>query len=302
MITPEKLKKIKEIVDKKYNTLTIAVFGPELFNKEELVYLKEHNLLSMEDLNYLDLVYNHTYLNQYDPKKSPISIPDMKAQQIKNPKDLPRSELHSKTMDSIETSIKTNIEKLKQDVMVKIEGSLKNSTLENTMQHIITPKTPEERKEFERKSIKQMAQELKGLSNNVAYQWERTVRTEMSNAVGIASVDAIVNMRKGKSLDEIYVYRLIMGAGTCKWCTSFYQDSDGTPKLYRLSELVSNGSNYGRHTSEWKPVALATHPNERCSRVIELARGFRFNDKGKVYLNPDFDGWDDYIKEKLKRS
>lgn len=46
------------------------------------------------------------------------------------------------------------------------------------------------------------------------------------------------------------------------------------PKIYKLSTLLSNGSNQGLPTSAWKPVIGSTHPNTRTSPIVEIPPGY----------------------------
>ena len=102
-------------------------------------------------------------------------------------------------------------------------------------------------------------------------------------------------------LDEIYVFRItVKDAKTCKWCRRFYNDKDESPKLYKLSTLLSNGSNYGKKTDSWQPVVGATHPSERCSQMIELKPEFRLlEDESVTYIG--LNKWNSYILDKVQK-
>ena len=76
----------------------------------------------------------------------------------------------------------------------------------------------------------------------------------------------------------------------CDYCRKFYLEPDGvTPKVYKMSELVANGSNYGRKAAEWTPTLGATHPNERCE-LVELPDGWGFEPGSNraSYIDKDF--------------
>jgi hypothetical protein len=148
-------------------------------------------------------------------------------------------------------------------------------------------------------TIGKVKQQLRDTTQEAARDWQRVVLTEMSNAIGIASVDRIVSDNLNTNLDDIYVFRItVKDAKTCKYCKRFYNDTDGSPRLYKLSSLLSNGSNYGKKPDAWQAVAGATHPNERCSQTIELKPGYKLNPNGTVtYMG--LSGWRDYVQEKL---
>ena len=298
MIKKETLETIKKIIDNKYQSLTISILGEKSFTQEEIALLRNQGMISYEDFNFLELVYNYNYLRTIKPNiATPKTIAGALSQQAAAAvTELPQSTLFTNAMKSIEYSVKESIDKLRQNVMSKITGTLIDTSLESHMKEILKPTG---NKEIFNTTINDMISELTRNSNKVNYDWSKVVRTEMSNAIGAASTDAIVQMNVDKDLNEVYVYRIIVAdSHTCRHCKSFYLDSDGTPKVYRLSELLSNGSNYGKKPEDWNPVVLATHPNERCSRVLELKPGWEILKGGK----PSYIGlekWTEYIKNKV---
>ena len=50
----------------------------------------------------------------------------------------------------------------------------------------------------------------------------------------------------------------------CPHCRKLYLNTDGTPKLFKLSELEANGTNIGLKPSEWKATISQAHPRCRC--------------------------------------
>jgi hypothetical protein len=144
-----------------------------------------------------------------------------------------------------------------------------------------------------------LTSELRDISGDATRDWQRIVTTEISNAIGIASADRIVADNKDRDLNEVYCYKIIVGdEKTCKSCRKFYQDKDNSPKLYRLSTLLSNGTNVGKSTNAWLPVVNATHPNTRTSQIIELKPGYKLLPGGSTtYIG--LDKWAEYLEKKL---
>jgi hypothetical protein len=148
-------------------------------------------------------------------------------------------------------------------------------------------------------TLGKLRQKLQDTSGDGNRDWTRVAITEMSNAIGIASIDRIVTENRDADPNEVYVFRIIVNdAKTCKFCRRFYVDSDGTPKVYKLSTIINNGSNYGKKSDDWHPCVGATHPNERCSQTIELKPGWKLNAGGSVsYMG--LDKWREYIFNKV---
>jgi len=294
------IEEIRSIIQKHYSRLIISVLGRDALTPKELEELEAQGIDVSNQDSLMSLVYNHNFINHPVQPTDPKSVEDMKAQQsVQGLK--PVGEAHEYTIENINDKTKQLIEKLKLDQMTKIEGIIRenNDTYKmNALQNLDRDDIVDEL--VKESSLGKLKQKLKDTAGDGNRDWMRVALTEMSNAIGIASVDRIVSDNRDSDLDEIYVYRVtVKDAKTCKWCRRFYDDDDGSPKLYKLSTLLANGSNYGKKTDAWNPVIGATHPNERCSQMIELKPGFALTSDGMpTYIG--LDKWKQYIFEKLQ--
>lgn len=290
---------IREIIDRNYKSLMISVLGRSVFSAQELDHLESLGIDTSNKQSLLALAYYHNFVNHPVDVNAPQTTREMENQQnvggIK-----PEGEASDYTVQNINDKTRQLMEKLKLDAATRIDGiirenndSYKNDALKNL-----------DRTEFLDELVKEstlgkVKQALRDTAKDANRDWTRIALTEVSNAVGIGSIDRIVSDNRDSDLNDIYVFRIsVRDAKTCKWCRKFYNDSDGSPKLYRLSTLLGNGSNYGKKTDSWLPVAGATHPNERCSQTIELKPGFKLMPGGTVtYIG--LDKWQSYIVGKL---
>jgi hypothetical protein len=113
---------------------------------------------------------------------------------------------------------------------------------------------------------------------NWDYRWKTIVNTELNRASNWGSMDAILHNNAGVTPENITVYKVgnEPGHGACKYCAKFWYEADGkTPKVYRLSELIANGSNIGRKAKDWLPTVDGAHPNETHT-LHELKPGYGF--------------------------
>lgn len=294
------LEVIKEIIQKHYKRLAISVLGRDSLSEKELKELEEQGIDTSNKDSLLTMVYHHNFINHPIDEITPTSIEDMKAQQSVAGLT-PQGESHEYTIENLNGKTKQLIDKLKTDVSTRIEGiirenndSYKMDALQNLDRTDIVDQLTKE------STLGTLKQKLRDTSGDANRDWTRIAVTETSNAIGIASVDRIVSDNVGKDLEEVYVFRItVKDAKTCKWCRRFYDDSDGSAKLYKLTTLLDNGSNYGKKTDAWMPVIGATHPNERCSQMIELKPGFKLVPGGSVTYMGLAD-WKNYIFEKVQ--
>jgi hypothetical protein len=301
MVTSKKtLQKIRDIIEKHYSKLIISFLGKSVLSERELAAIKAMGVNTDNPDSMLELIYYHNFINNPVDVHSPTSVEDMKNQQSVAGL-LPQGEAHEFSIDNLNESAKTLIEKMKIDSVARIEGIVRenNSNYKfNALQHLDRTSLADEM--VKESSLGKVKQKLRDSSKNANRDWTRVALTEMSNAIGIGSTDRIVSNNSNKDLNNVYVFRIpVNDVATCKWCKKFYIDSDGTPKVYRLSTLLSNGTNYGKPTADWRPVTGATHPNTRTSQIIELKPGFAVQAGGSVtYIG--MDKWNDYIVNKLE--
>ena len=86
--------------------------------------------------------------------------------------------------------------------------------------------------------------------------------------------------------DEAEVYKDVY-PGACKHCIRLYLTNGlgSMPIVYKVSDLIANGSNIGRKSFEWKPVVGATHPWCRCTLTHKPA-DYDWDEETKRFNKP----------------
>ena len=299
VISKSTIAKIKEIVKKNHKRLGITLLGNSIFTPEEIKELEAQGVDTSNNSSVMDLAYNHNFINEESTEASPTSTEDMKSQQAA-PGVKPRGEAHEYAVEHANESVAQLIEKLGTDVSTKLEGLIRESNNQyksNALQNLNRSDMADEL--VKEGMIGQIKAKLRDASKDSARDWNRVAVTEVSNIIGIASTDRIVAKNQNKSINEVYVYRIVVNdAKLCKYCRKFYLDNDGSPKVYKLSTILGNGSNYGKKAASWNPTILATHPNDRCSQVIEIPPGYKVMSGGKLsYIG--MAAWNEYITNKV---
>lgn len=295
----ETIEKIKEIIEKYHNALMITALGTSAIKPSELKMLEEAGIDVSKKASMMALAYHHNMLNRDGDPTAPTSVEDMQDQQSA-PGVRHEGEAHEYAVEHSEENVKNLITKMKQDVSARIEGIIRDNNQSykmNALQNLDRTDAADEM--VKEATLSQLKRNLRATSSDANRDWSRVVSTEISNIIGIGSTDRIVTDNREKDLDDVYVYRIVKNdAALCKYCRKFYLDSDGSPKVYKLSTLLANGSNYGKKAADWTSVIGATHPRERCSQVLELKPGWEVLPGGK----PNFIGrekWEEYIFNKV---
>lgn len=157
----------------------------------------------------------------------------------------------------------------------KLEGTLTRAVIEELKKdYAITNRlNPEKRTRAQMESI------LRRATGDSQTDWNRIVRSEIVNNMNQGFADAILEHKSIFSKDggETLVFKR-PAPNACPHCKKHYLERDGrTPKLFKLSELMANGTNYGKKTSEWQPTLGIMHAN--CCCVLEvMPKGAHFED------------------------
>ncbi len=122
-----------------------------------------------------------------------------------------------------------------------------------------------------RETISHLKSELGHRTQDWSRDLERIATTELQNATCNGLADWIE--KEADEGEDPEVYKLASKA--CKDCQRLLMNEDGTPKVFKLSELRANGSNYGRKKAAWKATVEAIHPNCPCP-LLHRPRGFTF--------------------------
>lgn len=294
------IERIKNIIKNHHNMLLISMLGEKRLNPEQLKALKKAGLNPNKYAaakSILNLAYNHNVQNEDGDHRAPKTIDQAQEQQAKGTY---QGEAHQEAIEHLNANMEQLIDKQAFDVMSRIEGLIRDNNNEYRFDALQNLDRAEALDEVVKKNtVSKLKQLLRDTSKDSNRNWSRIAATEISNAVGLGSVDRIVMDNRTKNAGEVYVYRVNPNdAATCKYCRKFYIDSDQSPKVYRLSTIMGNGSNYGLKAAEWKPVSTATHPNCRDSQVLELRPGFKLLPGGKVEFI-GLEEWREYIAKKV---
>jgi len=139
-----------------------------------------------------------------------------------------------------------------------------------------------------RSAVQEVAARLRDSMKDLKRDWMRTAHTEMHNAKEEAK--AIVLANRDPNRDPRVFKRPRPDA--CRFCVMLYLRPDKvTPRVFKLSELLANGTNVGRKAgqpsrsgksrTQWKAVIGAMHPFCQCELHL-LPEGMGFGSKGQM--------------------
>lgn len=278
-VNPDQLtKKIQQIIKRYSALLRYLVLGPTAVSRSELKSLIRFGLIEKRHIKFtLGDAYLDAHL-QMLRRKSRKSVRNYTLKQIRRNA--------GQFIDKFVEKQSTELGSIVSNELLTHTHKMRDATKDELTQGLLNKRTNNE-----------IARRLRKRTKDYGKDWDRVVTTELARAQNLGTFDAIVENNVDKKQTEIYVYKTgPHDVKTCKYCKKFWFLSDAvTPKVYKLSELVANGSNMGKKAADWKATVDITHPNER-HYLQELPIGFGFKNGALSYMSQGYVEYDEQQK------
>lgn len=122
----------------------------------------------------------------------------------------------------------------------------------------------------------EVARRMRDRLGDLARNWDRIAETELQAAHMDAQLyEAMILEGEGARVAKI------PDSGACGDCREAYLEPEGEPRIFAVSELLSNGTNAGRKRRNWLPVAGPMHPRCRCD-MITVPENMRVDRSGRL--------------------
>lgn len=294
IIDEKKIKNIRDALKHRFNAFIFRVAGPENLSDKEIQELADRGLIDPADLNH-GLVSDAYFIGRIRSGTPHEVRPKVDLDEFRKQVERvapPMTAREQYAIQHIKRSAGNYLSKLRDSALATIEGELRGWNYDERnrlLTEVIRP-TVAEAVQDAKVTTTELASRLRERTGDLYRDWRRVAVTELSNALNLGAADAIMGRNAGRDPGEVYVYKIVhQDARLCPHCRKFYLDTDGTPKVYPMSELMGNGSNMGKKTRDWKPVIGATHPHERCE-LVELPDGWGFREGSSQthYIGPNF--------------
>lgn len=128
----------------------------------------------------------------------------------------------------------------------------------------------------------QMKRALREVTKDNEQDFDMVIRSELMNQSQKSFAQEIL---EGKSIysnrgEDTKVFKR-PNPNACPHCKRLYLDQDGRPRVFKLKDLLENGSNVGRKVADWKPVVGITHPHCQCILEV-LPENCILDEKGNI--------------------
>ena len=234
-----------------------------LFEKDTLFTSLHFGLLS-DALADIGEVNNITYQDLYD--------------YIERGDYIPLTEGEQRALQTIKTQSFSSIKGIGNKIFQDINNILENNTREEQESFI---KKEAEKLITEKKTIRQVANDIARKTGDWNRDFDRIIQYTSQTAFETGKALAL----QRKYGEEVYVYKSVF-QGACKHCIRLYltKGLGSAPKVFKISELIANGSNIGRKVEDWKPTLDPIHPYCRCTlQFISNSKNFEWDVEKKDF-------------------
>lgn len=129
----------------------------------------------------------------------------------------------------------------------------------------------------DRKTVSELKTALFDALDDRGRDWQRIASTEMTSAI---QQGIYAEIRDNHGPDQLVFKR--PNPDACPHCRRVYLKPDGTPRVFRLSDLEE--SNIGKRAASWGPTIGPVHPWCQCQLVV-LPEGYGFTRK-RIVIAP----------------
>lgn len=283
ILSKEQMKEIADIISRHTGVLLHVMTGETQEDKVDKGLLSKLGLSS----DAFSLIHNSFVLGKLVQMLSEDAVKTMTYTQLKE--EAKKAALSKVEKNSLEFA-KRHAAQYVTSLGRKVQNKVETDTLRYTRDHSLAEaqrahiRDKVQESIFEQQTRQKLASELYHSTEDYTRDWKRVAHTELWNARlngEVASILAGDTIHGAAKSGDTLVFRR-PAHDSCNHCKRLYLENDGvTPKVFKMSELLSNGDNHGRKSAEWVPTATSTHPNCTCPIAV-LPDGFGFDSYGNI--------------------
>jgi hypothetical protein len=261
---------LRALIRLRHDALLVQWLGDNAVNPVTLRQIKRAGLYRSAKRDILRQSYAYGRFGVTDPK---VESMDAKAfAKYLAKRALPMDAGARKVIQRAKRQIQNDFVLMQRDMVSQIQKAMREAEALMAGARSLLART-----EVRKKASQLFAVAMQEVTQRQLHAAQRSVETTLNNAIQYGRAQAI-SERGGH---DPWVFKRPR-PDCCNECRQAYLHPDGkTPRLFRLSELMKNGSNVGRTRDERLPTVDSLHPWCRCL-LSELPDGFGFDAQGAM--------------------
>lgn len=127
---------------------------------------------------------------------------------------------------------------------------------------------------LEKRTVQKITSNIANQMNDWQRDWGRIVETECQDVYNMGQAQYMMTLAP----DPLVYFDVFPGA--CKHCIRLFLTNGvgSKPRVFKLSTLLANGTNYGVKVRDWKATIHPVHPFCRCD-LRYLPQGYEWNEE-----------------------
>jgi len=263
MLTKKQLKKIEELIRRKFLVFTYESLGERALTRDELNMLKDAGLLRSTVRSFTgDAFALGKVVAAIDRTKAiKLGFDDLAKLAAKSP----ITTVEKYTIDWASEHTGQYIKGISDDMVKEVKTTVTraaSSAIRAVQDEVVSAIR-------NRKTVSELKTALFHRIDDKYRDWQRVAQTEMNNAIQ----NGIYSSIRDKHGPDQLVYKR-PNASACKHCKRVYLEDDGfTPIIFKMTDLKD--SNYGLKAANWEPTIGSVHPYCQCQlSVVPDGYGF----------------------------
>ena len=275
LLTEAQLQEIRQIIADHHTAFVVNTISPDSVPPEALQRLSDMGLIKQQATSIEDAyLYGQVLAALDSPSTKNMSYAEFKNYLKKNPVPLGEVERQAIKMAQMKAAqyavgLGNTISNATGEVLIEADADLR-ARMRDEIQ------TQTALNIARRETVKQLKSRLGWATNDWARDWDRIAVTEKHNAMQRGHADRILRLHGG----EARVFKRIQ-PNACKHCVRLHIGPDGQPRIFKLSTLEDNGTNFGKKADDWQAVVGSTHPHCQC-QLVHVPDGWGFNEEGQL--------------------
>jgi len=277
LLTDEQIHEIRRIIEEHHSAFVANVIDPKAIAPELLEKLKAKGMINPQINSTQEAyLYGIVLAVMNEPKAATMGYDQFKEYVRKNPIPLSPPEVRAIEMaqhhaaeyavglaNRINTYKTEQVDDLDRSLVAQeIRGEIQTATAENIAK---------------RESVRKLKSDLGWKRKDWSRDWDRIAVTEKNTAMQRGAANHYAK-EYGK---DVLVFKRPM-PDACKHCVKAYLvPGTNRPKVFKLSELEANGTNYGKKAALWLPTVGSLHPNCQC-QLGRVPKGWGFDEDGEL--------------------
>lgn len=287
MFSNQQINELLDILNRQNLIFISSKLGPDYLTSDEVSKLQQYGInpyhLYNESNDIAKMSFHFGLISDAIGKleAKDITLDDLKYYFIKG-EHIPLTSIERNTIDSIKKQYLGDIRANNGRIFQDINNIIGKNDKDNRKAYEDVIRNEIEKGTLMKKASSEIARDLARKTGDWSRNFRRIVSYISHQAWDEGRAASISDQYGDDALVAKNVY-----LGACKYCINAYLTGGigSKPKIFKLSELKSNGSNIGRKPYEYKPVIGNHHPECRCT-LFKVPNEFDWNDKKQSFNIP----------------